>query len=221
MRILSWWVGEGAVYPLVKCPTSQVLPLAFIGVTICVCYLKWSYNMRGSRGGDRDWNPPPPLKITKKGFLAILVQKPWKSRSYQVTIQCWAIISTSAKRHLNGVSLVDWRWPAYNGIWILPCQNWTPLTKLSGSGHELLFYYKTLLFRKIHNMLRVWTNMHLDLIFRRNLIIIKWFSSNIGNRQNMRLALMCINYLSLVDISPGLSVISLLSWIQNLRHILV
>ena len=30
-----------------------------------------------------------------------------KSQSYQASIQWWAIIGTPAKRHFNGVSLVD------------------------------------------------------------------------------------------------------------------
>ena len=67
-----------------------------------------------------------------------------KSQNYQASIQCWAIIGPPAKRHLNGV-----RWRAGDGPLIvlfglsLPsstkksCQSWTPLTKLSGSAHEL------------------------------------------------------------------------------------
>ena len=41
-----------------------------------------------------------------------------KSQSYQANSQCWAIISPPAKRHLNGVSLVDWWLPDLIGIWI-------------------------------------------------------------------------------------------------------
>ena len=98
------------------------------------------------RGGGET---PLPWKITKiKGFLAILVWIPWKSQSYQSSIQCWAITSTQTKRHLNlhGVSLAGRWWPAYNGIRILtpliiPWQNfldprmnnkqWTTINKIS------------------------------------------------------------------------------------------
>ena len=47
-----------------------------------------------------------PWKITKNiGFFSNTGPGPdLKSQSYQ-TIQCWAIIDTPAKRHLNGVSL--------------------------------------------------------------------------------------------------------------------
>ena len=61
----------------------------------------------------------PPLKNPKAvGFLG----SPEKSQSYQASIQCWAIIGPPAKK---------------------PRQNWTPLTKLSGSAYEqiiLVFY---------------------------------------------------------------------------------
>ena len=50
--------------------------------------------------------PPPPEELQKLlGSLAILVRIPLKSQSYQSSIQCWTIIGTPAKRHLNGVSL--------------------------------------------------------------------------------------------------------------------
>ena len=53
----------------------------------------------GKRSGP---SPPPPPKNHKNiGFL----KSPEKSQSYQSSIQCWAIIGTPAKRHLNGVSL--------------------------------------------------------------------------------------------------------------------
>ena len=63
---------------------------------------------------------------------------------YQSSIQCWAIIGTSAKRHLNGVSLAGRGWLAFSGIWTPPlinfknktkqnktkkCQSWTPSEK--------------------------------------------------------------------------------------------
>ena len=75
--------------------------------------------MCGSRGGT-GIRTPPPENHKNIGFLAILVWIPWKSQSYQASIQCWAITSTQAKRHLNDVSLAGRSWPAYSGIWILP-----------------------------------------------------------------------------------------------------
>ena len=93
-------------------------------------------HMGGSRGGDRGSGPP--WKFTKiKGFLAILVRSPWKSQSYQASIQCWAIIGTPAKRRL-----MAFRWWTDDGPLIvvfgssLPssitkkrCQSWTPSDK--------------------------------------------------------------------------------------------
>ena len=58
--------------------------------------------VRRSRGGGRGggqgvWTP---LESHKNiGFLHIAIQ------SYQVSIQCWSIIGTPAKHHLNGVLL--------------------------------------------------------------------------------------------------------------------
>ena len=79
-------------------------------------------HVRIQRGGGRRGFVPAPWKITKiKGFLAILVRfSPVKSQSYRASFQCWAIISTPAKCHLNGVLLAGRWWPAYSGIWILP-----------------------------------------------------------------------------------------------------
>ena len=72
------------------------------------------------RRGDRGSRPPPPWKITKiQGFIAIPVRILWKSQGCQAGIQCWAIIGTPAKRHLNGVSLTGRCGPAYDSIWIL------------------------------------------------------------------------------------------------------
>ena len=45
---------------------------------------------------------------------------PEKLRSYRASIHCWVIISTPAKRHVNGVLLAGRWWTAYNGILILP-----------------------------------------------------------------------------------------------------
>ena len=58
---------------------------------------------------------------------------------------------TTAKRHLNGVSLAGRYWPTYGGIWIVSpfihlekkqktkkrCQSLTPLAKLSGSAQNV------------------------------------------------------------------------------------
>ena len=55
--------------------------------------------MRGSRRGDRGSGPL--LKNHKNiGFPSNIGRTPLKA-----SIQCWAIISTPAKGHLNGVSL--------------------------------------------------------------------------------------------------------------------
>ena len=49
----------------------------------------------------------PPLKIHKNiGFSSNTGPYPLKNRSYQASIQCWAIIDTPAKRHLMAFS---WR----------------------------------------------------------------------------------------------------------------
>ena len=62
---------------------------------------------------------PPPRKITKKYRVS---KQYWlnslKNHSYQASIQCWANIDTPAKRHLNGVLLAGWCWPA-NGLLIV------------------------------------------------------------------------------------------------------
>ena len=77
--------------------------------------------MRGFRGGtgSPELPPLPPEKLQKYRVPSNIGPDPLKSQSYQASIQCWAIISTPAKRHLNGVSLVGRLWPAYSGIWIL------------------------------------------------------------------------------------------------------
>ena len=56
------------------------------------------------------------------GFLSnILVRTHKKSKSYQASIQCWAIIGTQAKRHLIGALLV----------------NADPLFMVFGSAHQV------------------------------------------------------------------------------------
>ena len=59
-------------------------------------------------------------KSQKYRFSGNTGPDPLKLQSYQVSIQCWAIIGTPAKRHLNGFSLAGRWWSAYSGIWILP-----------------------------------------------------------------------------------------------------
>ena len=46
-----------------------------------------------------------PEKSQYIGLLCNTDPDPLKSQSNQARIQCWAIIDTPAKRHLNGVSL--------------------------------------------------------------------------------------------------------------------
>ena len=92
------------------------------------------------RGG-QGVRPPTPLKNHKNiGFLSSSGQE----QSYRASIQCCAIISTPAKRHLNGGSLAGRLWPACSGIWIFsslkyqkkkPVKVGPPLTKFSGSVH--------------------------------------------------------------------------------------
>ena len=100
--------------------------------------------MCGSRGGQGS-GPPPPLKYHKNiGFSSNTGPDPLKNRSYQASIQCWAIIGTPAKRHL-----MAFRWRADDGPLIvvlgssLPSSTkkkvvkvGPPLTTFSGSAHE-------------------------------------------------------------------------------------
>ena len=72
--------------------------------------------MGGTGGPD-----PLPLKNHKYlGFLSNTDQNPLEITKLPSQIQCWAIIATPAKRHLNGVSLAGQQLPAYSGVWILP-----------------------------------------------------------------------------------------------------
>ena len=97
----------------------------------------WGFRGGGGGGGGRGSGPPE--KIPKyRGFSHSCLDPLKKSQKYQASIQCWAIISTSAKRHLNGVLLAGRWWPAYSGIWIIPpiiylkkpCQSWSPSDKI-------------------------------------------------------------------------------------------
>ena len=68
--------------------------------------------MRGSREGAAEGPDPPPLKIGNLwGSLAILVQIPWKIKSYQASIPY-------SNHRPASVLLLGWRWPAFSGILI-------------------------------------------------------------------------------------------------------
>ena len=59
-----------------------------------------------SRGGQRVWTPPPPLKNHNNiGFLNNTGKDSLKNYKAAKSIQCWAIIGQPAKGHLNGVLL--------------------------------------------------------------------------------------------------------------------
>ena len=61
-----------------------------------------------------------PMKNHKNiGFLSNTGLDSRKWQSYQASIQCWVIIGTPVKHHLNGVSLSGQWWPAYSVTWIL------------------------------------------------------------------------------------------------------
>ena len=63
--------------------------------------------MGGSRGGQAPTHPPPPLKNHKNiGFHSNTGPDPLKKKQgYPASIQCWTIIDTPVKRHLNSVLL--------------------------------------------------------------------------------------------------------------------
>ena len=76
------------------------------------------------------------------------LEKKHKATKKPARIQCWAIIGTPAKRHLNGVSLAGRRRSAYSGALILSplidskknvVKVGPPLTKLSGSALAYFF----------------------------------------------------------------------------------
>ena len=79
--------------------------------------------MRGSRGKDRGHPPPPPLEnddniefLNNTGLDSLTNHKGFNPA---FNVLYWAIIGPPAKRHLNGVSLADRYWPAFNGISML------------------------------------------------------------------------------------------------------
>ena len=109
--------------------------------------------MRGSRGAQEGRTPENHKTI---GFLNNTARIPYKSQSYQASIQYWAIIATPAKRQLNGVPLAGRWWPADSVIWIFsPLINYIqkknflrggpPLTKLSGPVHDTIGLTKAVL----------------------------------------------------------------------------
>ena len=51
-------------------------------------------------GGGRTGGPDPLKNHKNIGFPGNTGPDPLKNRSYQASIQCWAIIGTPAKRHL-------------------------------------------------------------------------------------------------------------------------
>ena len=101
--------------------------------------------MGGSRVWDRGSGPPPPLKNHQNiGFLSkkqYWSGSPEKTQGYQAYIQCWVIIGTPGQRQwcFAGGQII-----AHLSKYLDPlinckkcCQNWTPLTKHSGSAHEI------------------------------------------------------------------------------------
>ena len=98
-------------------------------------WLEWEipFGLNGSRYfkcGKQHMLRTPLLKNHKTiGFLATLVQIPWKIIKLPSQIHCRAVIGTPAKRHLNGVSLAGRSWPAYIAVWILSLSSLTKKTK--------------------------------------------------------------------------------------------
>ena len=92
---------------------------------------------RGRGQGVRT-RPPPPKNHQNIGVLSNTGPDPLKITKLPSQYSIWAIIGTSAKRHLNGVSLAGRRWPAFSGI-LDPsflhqlkekrCQSWSPSGK--------------------------------------------------------------------------------------------
>ena len=125
-----------------RCVTKLTWALLLIHVLIsceqtsmCTTYISCA-DPKGVGTGVPD---PPPWKITKyRVSQQYWSGSPEKSKSYQASVQCWAIIGTPAKRNLNGVSLA-----ADDG----------PILVVFGSTHQLknvkvglpliLFYIQT------------------------------------------------------------------------------
>ena len=97
----------------------------------------WSENKKNScvdpeGGGQGVRTTPLKNHKNKKVSWQYWSRSPEKSQSYQASIQCWAIIGTPAKHHLNGILLASWWWPDFSGIWIHSLtqkKSWTPSEK--------------------------------------------------------------------------------------------
>ena len=79
-------------------------------------------------------------------------------RAFPQNYQCWAIIGTPVKRHLNGVLLAGRWWPANSGILILP-----PIIKLNKKKtflKDLPYSDKTFWIRSCCGLTRVNFNIH-------------------------------------------------------------
>ena len=75
------------------------------------------YSTAKGRGGTGGHPPPPPLKNHKNiGFHSNT--GPDLLKNHKACIQCWAIIGTPVKCHLNVISLGSQGWPTFSGIWI-------------------------------------------------------------------------------------------------------
>ena len=107
---------------------------------------------RGEAGGPDP--PPPPEKSQNIGLPSNIGPDPLKRQSYQASIQCLAIISTPARRHLNvvifGSSLPSvTKTKEKNSV----VKVGAPLTNLSRSAHacqfSVLFATVVILFRGV------------------------------------------------------------------------
>ena len=152
VKTLLYIVWQKARHPTQVCPLvmewaytralenqQDVSPTFTHRIIKCVCR---------SRGGGGDRGSGPPLENHKNiDFFSNAGPDPLKIVKLPSQFKFWAIIGTPGKRHLNGVSLVDRRWPANSGIWIIPppiklkkkvVKVGPPLTKLSGSAHVVV-----------------------------------------------------------------------------------
>ena len=88
-----------------KCVIKDLVSkLYFVSDTFIEPKMTLFFSMHGSRGVDRVSRPP--LKDHKnKRFLSNIGPGPLKITKLPSQIQCWGIIGTPAKRHLNGISM--------------------------------------------------------------------------------------------------------------------
>ena len=124
------------------------------GGTGCGCCLLWGSSFvacccsccmtcEDPEGGARVPDPPPPEKSQNIGFSSNTGPDPLKDSSYQASIQCWAIIGTSAKRHLMAfhrraddgalILVLGSSLPSSSKKHVIKVG--PPLTKLSGPAH--------------------------------------------------------------------------------------